>query len=104
MWSKDEKSEGSLITPTSANTQAILSICFSILCLGSHSQVNPKPRMAAEALDIMAAFKKGERKTKETPALILRSLLGVTLILPLILHLWELTHMATYRGRRLTGK
>lgn len=60
--------------------------------------------MAAEALDIMAAFKKGERKTKETPALILRSLLGVTLILPLILHLWEITHMATYRGRRLTGK
>ena len=104
MGSKDEKSEGGLITPTSANTQAILSICFSILCRGSHSQANPKPRMAAEALDIMAVFQKGEGKTKETPALILRSLLEVTLILPLTLHLWELIHMATGRGRGLTGK
>lgn len=77
MWSKDEKPEGSLITPISANTQATLSVCFSMLC--SHCQANPKPRMAAEALAIMAVFKKGERKTKETPALILRSLLEVSL-------------------------
>ena len=79
VWSKDEKSEGSLITPTSANTQATFSVCFSMLCLGSHCQANSKPRMAAEALAIMAVFKKGERKTKETPVLILRSLLEVSL-------------------------
>lgn len=56
--SKGEQSEGGLIAPTSTNTQATLSVCFSILCIDSHSQAKTRPKMAVEAPAIIAVFQK----------------------------------------------